>query len=155
MPLKLYLQQKLKLTRRTRSYRSCIQRQINLAEIGSPHQAIRAGILRAVENVEHFRSELNFCSFCNWEGFGKPRIKLPDPGTAQEIARNIAKSCGADTTRGKRVFHPRGAKSRGVESPAAHIEGLAGNKVRTLIDGISVRARTACREVSRGNQYAR
>ena len=88
----LYFQQKLELTRRARSYRSCIQGQIYQAEVGRRNEAIRAGILRTVENVEHFRSKLNLCSFSDRKNFGHRRINLPDPGTAQEIARDIAES---------------------------------------------------------------
>src|SRR5271156_5195294 len=94
-PSELYFQQELELTRRTRSYRSCIQGQIYQAEVGSRNEAIRAGILRTVEKVEHFGPQLNLYPFSDRKGFGKRRINLPDPGTSQEIARNIAEPGGA------------------------------------------------------------
>ena len=91
-PSKLYFQQKLKLARRSRSYRSCIQGQIYQAEVGSRNEAIRAGKLRTVEDVEHFGPELNFCLFFNRKAFGQRRINLPDSGTSQKIAGYVAES---------------------------------------------------------------
>ena len=127
LPSELEFQQKLELTWRSHSYRSCIQRQIYPAKVGSRNEAIWVSKLRPVENVEHLGPELELYLFCDRKAFGEPPIRLHEARTAQEIAGDVAESGGAGTTWIKRVFRPRGAKSRWVESPAGQIQRLAGN----------------------------
>ena len=120
---KLQLQQKLELTRRTHSYRSGIQRQIDDAEVGSRNEAVRVGKLCSIENVEHLSPELKLYLFGDRKASGKSPIQLPDSGTSQEIAGDIAESRGAEDSaaRVERVCSPGSAKSRGIEVPAGQI----------------------------------
>lgn len=92
LPSELQSQQELELTRCTYSYRSCIQRQIYSAEVGSRNEAIRVSKLRSVESIKHLGSELNLYLLRNRKAFGKCPIRLPEAGTSQGIAGNIAES---------------------------------------------------------------